>query len=109
VEREALGFNERPYVLPYFPPGEGRKASPAARLSDPAVVLTAMKKSEDGNALILRLFEPTGRARTTGLTLPFAEAHTRISLRPFEIKTLLFNPRTKKFREVDLLERPLKV
>ena len=109
VEREALGFNERPYVLPYFPPGEGRKAAPAARLSDPVIVLTAMKKSEDGNVLILRLFEPTGRARTTVLTLPFAGARTRISLKPFEIKTLLFNLRTKKFGEVDLLERPLKV
>jgi alpha-mannosidase len=107
VEREALGFSERPYVLPYFPPGEGRKAAPAARLSDSVVVLTAMKKSEDGKALIIRLFEPTGRARTTVLTLPFAGVRTRLSLKPFEIKTLQFNPRNKKFREVDLLERPL--
>jgi len=107
VEREALGVGERPYVLPYFPPGEGRKAAPAARLSDPVVVLTAMKKSEDGKALIIRLFEPTGRARTTVLTLPFAGARTRLTLKPFEIKTLLFNLRNKKFREVDLLERPL--
>ena len=53
--------------------GEGRKAAPAARLSDPVVVLTAMKKSEDGKALIIRLFEPTCRAPTTVLTLPFAD------------------------------------
>jgi alpha-mannosidase len=108
VEREALGVGERPYVLPYFPPGVGRKAAPAARLSDPVVILTAMKKSEDGKALIIRLFEPTGRARTTVLNLPFAGARTRVSFRPFEIKTLRFNLRTKTFREVDLLERPLR-
>jgi alpha-mannosidase len=107
IEREALSFGERPYVLPYFPPGEGRKAAPAARLSNSAIVLTAMKKSEDGKALILRLFEPAGRARATVLSLPFAGARTRVSFRPFEIKTLRFNLRTKTFREVDLLERPL--
>ncbi|MBM3294380.1 MAG: alpha-mannosidase [Candidatus Aminicenantes bacterium] len=107
VDREALAKNESPYVLAYSPPGTGRKAAPAAVLSDKAVLLAAMKKSEDGNRMVIRLFEPTGRARRTVLSLPFAEARIRLAFSPFEIKTLLFDQRTKTFREADLLERPL--
>jgi len=108
VEREALACNEAPFVLAYFPPGNKRKAAPGFSLSGPAAVLAAMKKSETGRDLILRVFEPTGRPRTTILSLPFARARIRLALKPFEIKTLRFNPKTKKFRETDLLERALR-
>ena len=104
VDREALVRNEKPFVLSYFPPGRGNKSRPFAVLGDPVVQLAAAKKAERGGDLILRLFEPTGRPRTTTLALPFAAAEIRVSLGGFEIKTLAFNPRTKKFREVDLLE-----
>ena len=104
VDREALVRNEKPYVLPYFPPGCGRKSRPFVVLGDPVIQLAAAKRAERGADLVLRLFEPTGRPRTTTVTLPFAGAETRVSLGGFEIKTLAFNPRTKKFRELDLLE-----
>ena len=105
VDREALVRNEKPFVLAYFPPGRGRKAKPFVVLSDPAVRLAAAKKAERGPELILRLFEPTGRPRTTTVALPFAGAETRVELGAFEIRTLAFHPKTKKFREVDPLER----
>jgi len=108
VDREALAANETPYVLAYSPPGTGRKAMPAAVLSDKAVLLAAMKKAEDGKRLVLRLFEPTGKPRRTLLSLPFAKAKVRFAFRPFEIKTLLFDPQKKTFSEADLLERSLK-
>jgi len=41
------------------------------------------------------------------LKLPFAGARTRVVLAPFEIKTLVFSPRTGRFAGTDLLERPL--
>lgn len=104
VDREALVRNEKPYVLPFFPPGRGKKSRPFVVLGDSVVQLAAAKKAERGAELILRLFEPTGRPRTTTVALPFAAAETRVSLKGFEIKTLAFHPRTKKFREVDLLE-----
>ena len=106
VDREALAKNETPYVLSYLPPGTGPKAKPAVVLSDKAVLVTAMKKSEDRNSLVIRLFEPTGKPRRTVLSLPWALAKIRVSLGAFEIKTLLFSPRKKTFRETDLLERP---
>jgi alpha-mannosidase len=107
LDREALVRNEKPYVLPYFPPGKGKRARPFAALGDTVVQLAAAKKAERGPELILRLFEPTGLARTTTLALPFAGAETRVALKGFEIKTLAFHPKTKKFREVDPLERRL--
>jgi len=107
VDREALAKNEAPYVLAYFPPGDGRKAKPSVILSDKAVQVAALKKAEDRNDLVIRLFEPTGRKRVTTLSLPFAGVKTRVALGAFEIKTLIFDPRKKIFREADLLERPL--
>jgi alpha-mannosidase len=106
VEGEALVKNEAPYILAYFPPGREKRARPFLALSDPVIQVTAVKKAEDGGALVLRLFEPTGRRRSAVLSLPFAGARTKISLAPFEIRTLAWNPRSKKFRRVDLLERP---
>ena len=108
VEREALARNERPFVLSFFPAGRGQKPRPFIELSGGAVVIAALKLAEDGKRLIIRLFEPTGRKRTTVLSLPWAAARKKVRLSPFEIKTLSFHPGTGGFREVDLLERPLR-
>ena len=108
VDREALAKNERPFVLTFFPAGRGKKRRPFVELSGEAVEITALKKAEDGKSLIIRLFEPTGKKRTALLSLPWAGARKKINLSAFEIKTLSFNPRTGIFRELDLLERPLR-
>jgi alpha-mannosidase len=108
VDREALVKNEKPFVLSFFPAGRGKKARPFILLSDQAVETTALKKAEAGNDLIIRLYEPTGKKRTTILSLPWAAARKKLSLSAFEVKTLSFNRRTRTFRELDLLERPLR-
>ncbi len=108
VDREALVKNEKPYALAFFPSGTGRPAKPGPTLGDRVVQLVALKKAESGTALILRLFEPTGRRRATTLALPFAGAKARVTLGKFEVKTLKFDRRAKTFTEVDLLERPVR-
>ena len=105
IDREALIKNEKPYVLTFFPAGSGKKAGPFVVLNDAAVEVSALKKAEDSNDLIIRLFEPTGKKRTAVLSLPFVPAKTNISLKPFEIKTLKFSPKSRTFQEVDLLEK----
>ncbi len=107
VDREALVKNEKPPLLAFFPAGRGQRDQPFVVLSDLAVEIAALKKAEEGNELIIRLFEPTGRRRTTQLSLPWAGARKTIRLKAFEVKTLAFNPKTGRFRELDLLERPL--
>jgi len=108
IDREALVKNEKPYALPFFPSGEGAKIKPGVTLSDGVAQVTVFKKAEDSSDLIIRLYEPAGRERTTTLALPFADAKTKVRLRPFEIKTLRFNNKTRAFKETDLLERPLR-
>jgi alpha-mannosidase len=105
IDREALVKNEKPYVLSFFPPGRGKKTGAFIVLSDPAVQVSALKKAEDTEDLIIRLFEPTGKKRTTVLSLPFVPAKIRISLKPFELKTLRFSPKSRTFEDVDLLEK----
>jgi alpha-mannosidase len=105
IDREALVKNEKLYVLSFFPPGGGKKASAFVVLSDPAIQVSALKKAEDTEDLIIRLFEPTGKKRSTVLSLPFIPVKTRISLKPFELKTLRFSPKSRAFKEVDLLEK----
>ncbi len=105
VDREALAKNEKPWGLAFFPAGRGKKPLPFLVLTDDAIQVTALKKAEDGSNLIIRLFEPTGEKRETTLSLPWARVRKRIVLSPFEIRTLRFDPRTRSFREVDLLER----
>jgi alpha-mannosidase len=108
IDREALVKNEKPDVLAFFPPGNGKKTRPFIILSDKVAQIAALKKAEGGNGLIIRLFEPTGKKRTTMLSLPWASAKKKVSLSPFEIKTLRFNPKTRRFAEVNLLEKPVR-
>ncbi len=108
IDREALARNEKPFALSFFPSGQGRKPKPIAVLSDNIVQITAIKRARTNNDLIIRLFEPTGKPRTTVLSLPFARKKVRLSLQGFQIKTLRFSRRTSKITETDLLEKPLK-
>jgi alpha-mannosidase len=106
VGREALVRNEKPYALAFSPAGEGPRTKAAIVLDGPAVELAAFKKSEDGNDLIIRIFEPTGTPRTVGVRLPVFGARKKVRLGGFEVKTLRFSPRSGKWSETDLMERP---
>lgn len=55
IEQEALNHNEAPVVINAFPDGEGRATSSFLMVSDPRIILTAMKRNEAGD-LVIRLF-----------------------------------------------------
>ena len=64
MARQALAFNETPTVLNFFPSGEDAQSpSPAelpfVMLSDSPVTMTALKRTEDGQDVLIRLFNPT--------------------------------------------------
>lgn len=105
IDREATARTEAPMALVAFPPGTvGRAAMPGAVLSDDVVQMPAMRMSGDGRRLVVRLFEPTGSARETTLTVPALGVAARVRLGPFEIKTLVVDLATKRACETDLLE-----
>ena len=105
IDREALALNEPPFALSFFPGGGGRKHRPAVVLEDRVIQCNAIKQAETGKDLVIRLFNPTNRARKTTLKVPPLRIKHVIALKKYEIRTLRINPRTRKVREVDLLER----
>lgn len=108
VGREAQAFNEALYLLSFFPAGrrvEGEEgAAPGLRLEgDESVLLMAMKKSEDGSGVVLRLFESSGRESSARLVWPVLPGgRFDLTLAPFEVKTLLIC--NGRVIETDLLE-----
>ncbi len=105
IDREATVHTEAPMVLAAFPPGAGPRTVPGAILSDAAVQMPAMKLSDDGSRLIVRLFEPTGSARSTTLGIPALDVAIDLRLSPFEVRTLSVDLATKAVFETDLLEQ----
>ncbi len=104
VDREALLKHEQPYALSCFPSGHGEKKPAAITLDDPTVQMTALKAAEKGCGFIVRLFEPTGSDRQTILTLPLLDMTYEVSLKGFEIKTLMIDTYGKTINEIDLME-----
>ena len=106
IDREASMHNEKPFALSFFPSGLGDSPKQFLTLSDNVINLTATKMSEDGNDLIVRLFEPTGHERSTTISLPFCGTKHEIDMSGFEIKTLSIDTGTGSMIETDLMERP---
>lgn len=88
VSNEAQIVNEPPYALSFFPDAKEGSNTVGAVLESEGVQLTALRPAEDGNGVIVRLFESTGTARKARLTVPLCGAQTEVSLKPFEITTL---------------------
>ncbi len=76
------------------------------QLSDDIVQVTTVKKSQQGNNLVVRLFEPTGFDRSTRLRIPSMDLDEKIELEGFEIKTLLINIENRNITHANLLEEP---
>jgi alpha-mannosidase len=107
VDRESLAHNEKPMALSFFPVGGGQSLEPFLTLSDDVVQITAIKKAEEGDDLIVRLFEPTGKARTTVVALPCVGIEQHVELHGFEIRTFRVNVNNGRWVDVNLIEQPL--
>lgn len=103
IDREAMSVSEKPFVLSFFPSGLGEKPEQFITLSDDTIVLSALKKAEKSEDLILRMYEPTGKARNTVLTISSMDIQEKIDFNPFEIKTIKISQKGK-IDFVDLME-----
>jgi alpha-mannosidase len=107
--RRAAELNQRPTVL--------MESAHAGRLPDTAsygsvqpenLVLGAVKVSEDGEDLVVRVVETCGRAAHGVLDLPLWQRRVEVDIEPFEIRTFrISRDPDVAVRETDLLERPL--
>jgi alpha-mannosidase len=69
------------------------------------IVVSAVKKAEDGEDLIVRCYETEGRATTATLDLALVGRRWTGTFRPLEIKTLLVPRAGGEIREVNALEQ----
>jgi alpha-mannosidase len=76
----------------------------AAVLEGAGVQLTAMRPSQDGKSLIVRLFESTGNARRAKISLPLLKAEAEVELGAFEIRTLKIDLKNRAVEEANLLD-----
>ncbi len=84
----------------------GLRAQSASFLAVDAsdIVVSAIKKSESGDDLIVRCYETDGRATNATLDFHYANRHWSGRFRPYEIKTLRIAARGQLINEVNGLE-----
>ncbi|MFA5293013.1 MAG: glycoside hydrolase family 38 C-terminal domain-containing protein [Phycisphaerae bacterium] len=106
IENEALAKNENPFALSFFPDGSGKKPKPFAVMNKTVIEISAVKKAENNNGWIIRLFNSSPKKQAARLKLPVLDIKTRLDFGPFEIKTLRVNSKGKIF-EVNLMEEKI--
>ena len=68
------------------------------------VVLKVVKKAEESDDWVLRLYETSGETVTCRVSLPIHKTSLEIELKPHEIKTLLLKEQGRKATEVSMIE-----
>jgi alpha-mannosidase len=93
-----------PAVYAHLPIGRQESGSAGwLEVDPPHVRLLACKRSEDGEALVVRIQEMTGRATPARVKLAGQKAALEVACQPFEIKTLRVE-RDGTCRETDMLD-----
>lgn len=96
-EKIAMEFNQAPYSLQYFPHGSGKDVSKdLITLSNTNIVITALKRRNDGSFLI-RLYNGLDKKASTDLQIKGMKKH--ISFGKYEFKTFVFDDKQIKESE----------
>ncbi|MDR2138957.1 MAG: twin-arginine translocation signal domain-containing protein [Tannerella sp.] len=85
-------------------PGTMPASGSFLEVDTPNVIVTAIKKPEEGEGLVLRLVETLGQDTEVALHFPSTGFRWQGKMRHCEIKTLRVNMETGAFHEVNLLE-----
>ena len=105
IDNSALLKNEKPLSLSFFPGGDGNKPKPMAKLSKNNVQISAIKKGNTGDKIVVRLYEPIGRSAKTQLILPVFDRKLELLFNPFEIKTVVYDIKKDEFKITSLMEK----
>ena len=107
VGREAAIHNEPPFLLSCYPAGEGKKVESLIELHDKVIELSAFKQAHACQDYIVRLFEPTGKDRSTEIEIPLLGITKTLRFKGFEVKTYKLNLESGILSEVSLTEHDL--
>lgn len=105
INRESKIINQKPYPLSFYPSGGPVKVLAHLAVSNPIVELSAFKKAEKSDDLIIRLFNPIDEILTTDISIsPISKRVKTLTINPFEIVTLSYNRDSDAYAMVDLIE-----
>ena len=88
LERRALEYTRKPLAIQAFPCGKESSDDFTVNISDKDVVLSAMKKQNDGEGYVYRLFNNTETNKTVEFSVN--EKKIRLEFTKYEFKTVLF-------------------
>ncbi|MBS1815235.1 MAG: alpha-mannosidase [Acidobacteria bacterium] len=95
---------QTPIIYQGIHPGTRAASGSFLSVDVPNVVVEAVKRSEDGDDIIIRSYETAGRATNATLDLKFAGKQWHGNFHPFEIKTLRVAKGSGAITEVNALE-----
>ena len=104
IDRQSQFWNEGLVSLCCYPSGIGMMLPAAVRLSDPRIRLAAMKKAEQGEQLITRLFNTVDQVIEAEVEWPLYQVVIKVRFNGYEIVSLALDPTTGNYSIVNLLE-----
>ena len=84
VSREAQAYNEFPHVISFFPSGAGQAQGSVIEIEDPDILLSSVKKTENG--YMLRLYNSSDCEKDTTVGLTYKGEVLKLHFGPHEIK-----------------------
>lgn len=116
LSRAAQEMNTPPQWMVYFPPGprSGQGIAPVCSrflsVSGGAVQLAALKKTEKGDGLVVRLWNPSPRPARARVEMRNDRFGFEAPLGPHALKTFVLEKKRGRVvsRETDLIENPVK-
>lgn len=91
IEQEASINQQKPQIISFFPTGKGKADASMMVIDNPAISISALKKSLNSDDYILRLFNSSSQTEQTTLCSEPLKLNLRIEMNSFEIKTLKIN------------------
>jgi alpha-mannosidase len=105
IPRRAFELNQKPVVvIETYHEGTLPASWSLLEVSCRHVVTSCLKKADDIQGYIMRLFETDGIACEADVKIHATDKHWKISFRPYEIKTIRFDFQFNFIEEVDFLE-----
>lgn len=88
IARESAVLSQPPEILSFFPDGDGKEQKALLRIDNSYVEISALKKREDQDGYILRLFNSSEREQVCTIHSEMFGTEHRETLSGFEICTL---------------------
>ena len=85
ISRQAQIFNEMPQAISFFPTGEGKKCESVVDIDNPKIIMSSMRKTDDGYKLTLYNSEEA----EANATVTFSNKKEDLHFGKFELKEIV--------------------